>query len=103
MGCGGSKAEESKTEEKKGKGKTTPRRRSVGSNTTESSPQRREPRQKKPYVSKRRETEPIVTVFQRSIPAESENLPLTGNWELENGTDVSTCTEINQRIGTDNM
>ena len=97
MGCGGSKSQP-KEDQKEGKSKkkspTKSKRHSVGSTKTDSSPsasaQRREPRQKKQYVPKRRESsEPIITVFQRTIPAESEKLPLNGNWELESGTDVS--------------
>ena len=96
MGCGGSKSQP-KEDQKEGKSKkkspTKSKRHSVGSTKTDSSPsaQRREPRQKKQYVPKRRESsEPIITVFQRTIPAESEKLPLNGNWELESGSDVSS-------------
>ena len=99
MGCGGSKTDDKDSKEKDAKPKTTPRhkKRSSLTKSTEASPQRREPKQKKPYVPKRRESEQNSTLFQRSVPVEGENLPLTGNWELETGVDVSTLKFINIR------
>ena len=92
MGCGGSKTDETQDAKQQDGKQRTPQKNKKRSRTTistESSPARREPRQKKAYVAKRRESEPVSTIFKRSVPLEGENLPLSGNWELETGVDVS--------------
>ena len=100
MGCGGSKTDDSKDPKEKratkAKTKATPvhKKRSSLTRSTEASPQRRELKQKKPYVPKRRDSEYNSTLFQRNVPVDGENLPLTGNWELETGVDVSTCMRL---------